>query len=142
MDIQNYFGAHSDNIEKYQEYEEELSSIEDIEKVESMAFLEYKIRNTTNSLTNQDLKFYFQIREDMGYYLLTDNGDNFKNHVFDDEEQESIANYLDGSSVGINFDNNINLVYLELGKIDEDINISFMTKKYIDALTYINDMIE
>ena len=142
MEIENYYGAHGDNIEKYQKYENQLTSIDGIKKIENMNFLEYIIENHLNSLTNNPLKFYFQIREEMGYYLLTDNGDNFSSHEFDEEEMSAISTYLEGSSVGINFENNLNLVYLELGELTEDINMSFVTKKYIDALTYINDMIE
>jgi hypothetical protein len=142
MEIENYYGAHGDNIVKYQKYESQLANIENIKKVENVAFLEYIIEDSENSLTNTPLKFYFQIREDLGYFLLTDNGDNFSNHKFDDEDMSAISTYLDGSSVGINFENTLNLVYLEIGELTEDINISFVTKKYIDALTYINDIIE
>ena len=142
MEIENYYGAHGDNIEKYQKYEEQLANVDNIKKVENVAFLEYIIEDSENSLSKGNLKFYFQIREDMGYYLLTDNGDNFSNHEFDDEDKSAISTYLEGSSVGINFEDNLNLVYLELGELNEDINISFVTKKYIDALTYINDIIE
>lgn len=142
MEIGNYFGAHGENIEKYHKYEEQLSAIDGIKKIENVAFLEYVVLDTTNSISNENLKFYFQIREDMGYFLLTDNGHNFSGHKFDIEDQEAILHYLDGSSVGVNFDKDLNLVYLELGNIDENINMPFVTKKYIDALTYINDMIE
>lgn len=142
MEIESYYGAHGSNIEKYKKYEEQLGNTENIKKIENMAFLEYVVEGSENSISSNNLKFYFQIREDLGYFLLTDNGDNFSGYKFDKEDQDAISNYLAGSSVGVNFDNNLNLVYLELGELHEDINISFVTKKYIDALTYINDMIE
>ena len=75
-------------------------------------------------------------------YLFTDNGDNFKGFEFSKEHKDSILNYLDGNSVGINFEHNLNLVYLELGTLTDDMHVDFLAKKYIDAITYINDIIE
>lgn len=142
MEIESYFGAHGENIKAYQEYEKELKELPELDKVDNIAFLEYQIVDTKNSISKAPLKFYFQIVEASNYYLLTDNGDNYGNYKFTIEQQESIENYLDGSSVGINFENNLNLVYLELGNLEEDFNISFLAKKYVDAITYINSIIE
>ena len=57
------------------------------------------------------------------------------------QQKNIILDYLDGSSVGINFENKLNLVYLELGTLIDDMHVTFLAKKYIDALTYINGLI-
>ena len=141
MEYESYFGAHGDNIEVYQKYENELADIPEIEKVENLSFLQYTITDTVNNISKTSLKFYFQILEDADMYLLTDNGDNFKDYDFTDDQKRLILDYLDGSSVGINFENKLNLVYLELGTLTDDMHVTFLAKKYIDALTYINGII-
>lgn len=142
MVFESYYGAHNENVEIYKYYEKELSEISDIEKVESVSYIEYRVLNDISVVSNNPIRFYFQIREELGYYLLTDNGDNYGGYTFSDDEKESIETYLSGSGVGINFENDLNLVYLKLGTLDEDFNISFLAKKYIDAITYINSILE
>lgn len=129
-------------IEQYNNYKNVLNEMEELEKndFENDASILYTLKNVVRPKTKVALQFYFNLKLESNLFYFSDNGTNFANIIINDETKHLINDYLEGSQVCINYENN--LIYLKLGTTDELFNINFLCKQFIDALSYINNLLK
>lgn len=129
-------------IEQYNNYKNVLNEMEELEKndFENDTSTLYTLKNVVRPKTKVALQFYFNLKLESNLFYFSDNGTNFANIIINDETKHLINDYLEGSQVCINYENN--LIYLKLGTTDELFNINFLCKQFIDALSYINNLLK
>lgn len=129
-------------IEQYNNYKNILNEMEELEKndFENDTSTLYTLKNILRPKTKVALQFYFNLKLESNLFYFSDNGTNFANISINDETKHLINDYLEGSQVCINYENN--LIYLKLGTTDELFNINFLCKQFIDALSYINNLLK
>lgn len=132
----------SNNPEIYNEYLNTLNQMEELENTmaDNCPTNLFTIKGVARPKTNNLLSFIFDFKEDTNLFILTDNGLNFKDIKIDKETKDHINDYLQGSQVCINYENNV--VYLKLGTLEEKFNLHFLCKQFIDCLTYINNLLK
>ena len=125
-------------IEQYNNYKNILNEMEELEKndFENDTSTLYTLKNILRPKTKVALQFYFNLKLESNLFYFSDNGTNFANININDETKHLINDYLEGSQVCINYENN--LIYLKLGTTDELFNINFLC----DALSYINNLLK
>ncbi len=129
-------------IQQYNNYKNILNEMEELEKndFENDTSILYTLKNVVRPKTKVALQFYFNLKLESNLFYFSDNGTNFANIIINDETKHLINDYLEGSQVCINYENN--LIYLKLGTTDELFNINFLCKQFIDALSYINNLLK